>query len=184
MPIKNTQQQYGWLAQLFHWAIVVLIVTQYILAEQFEALPRGLEKYHLINDHKSFGMAVLILATLRLAWRFMSPPPKLPATMKGYEVTLSHISHWLIYGLIFAIPISGWLMSSAADYPIPFFDWFKFPALIGPDKTRVERYEEIHELLNYLLFSVVVIHTLAALKHHFVDKDNVLRRMVPFWKLK
>jgi len=184
IQLKNTLQRYGIVAQLLHWTIVALIITQFILADQFHDLPRGLEKYRLINDHKSFGMLVLMLSCLRLCWRWTNPVPSLPSNMPRYEITLAQLTHYLLYVLILCIPLSGWLMSSAGDYKIPFFDWFQFPALISPDDKLKDLFEELHEWLATGLFALAVIHSLAALKHHFINRDNILRRMLPFCKLK
>ena len=176
---RNSATRYGGIAQLFHWVVVVLIAVQVVLAEIAEDLPLGLEKLAALARHKSFGMTILGLIVLRLSWRLLNPPPPLPSHMKPYESGLARLTHWVFYALLVCIPVSGWLMSSAANFPVSYFGLLTFPDLIGPDKEAVERLKEIHELLGKLLFVTIALHVAAALKHHFVDGDDVLRRMLP-----
>lgn len=179
MQLRNTEARFGAVAQLFHWLIVALIVAQYVLAQIFEDMPLGMAKIKMIGYHKAVGMTILMLALLRLIWRWMNPVPKLPATLKSYERRLAHLSHFLLYLLIFAIPLSGWIMSSVANIPVSYFGAFTFPDLVGPDKSLVDPVKEVHEILNIILLVVAAAHIAAALKHHFILKDDVLRRMLP-----
>lgn len=179
MQFRNTETRFGAVAQFFHWAIVALIITQYVLAQIFEDMPLGMAKIKMIGNHKAVGMTILMLAVLRLIWRWMNPVPALPGTLKPYERRLAHISHILLYLLIFAIPISGWIMSSVANIPVSYFGLFSFPDLLGEDKSLVDPVKEVHEILNVILLVTVMVHVAAALKHHFILKDDVLKRMLP-----
>lgn len=181
MEFRNTEIRFGIVAQFFHWTIVALIITQYILVEIFDDMPLGMAKIRMIGYHKAVGMTVLMLATLRLIWRWINPVPVLPGNLKPYERHLAHISHFLLYLLIFAIPLSGWIMSSVANIPVSYFGWFTFPDFVGPHKPLVDPVKEVHEVLNVILLVTVTVHVAAALKHHFILKDDVLKRMLLPW---
>jgi cytochrome b561 len=179
MPLRNTAEAYGSLAKFLHWAIVLLIVPQYFLAEAADELPNGIEKLQILNWHKSLGMLVLLLALARIGWKVMNRG--LPGPIGDpLQRKLAAAGHGLLYLLILAQPISGWAMSSAANYPVTLFGWFQFPALVAENHGLHESLEEVHEVLFYFMVAVAVVHILAALYHHFLLKDSVLRRMLPF----
>ena len=178
MHVKNSETQYGAVAQLFHWVIVGLIVTQFILANKAEDL-QGLAKIPTLALHKSVGMTILGLAILRLLWRLVNPVPPMPIDTPRWQRLAAHLSHWALYGLLFIIPLFGWLMSSARNFPVSWFKLFTFPDLIAPNRPAYEFFHEAHELLAGALFYIAIVHIAAALKHHFIDRDNVLRRMLP-----
>jgi cytochrome b561 len=180
MPNPNADTRYGAVAQSFHWIIATLIVTQFVLANQAEDLPLGLHKLILFARHKSFGMTVLILAVLRLIWRFTHRPPALPDGMTPLERRLALFTHVGFYVLLFAMPLSGWLMSSAKNYSVSWFGLFTWPNLIAPDEGAFNFLKTTHDVLAKALFWLAILHVLAALKHHFWNKDDVLRRMLPF----
>src|SRR5687767_5227117 len=113
MPLKNTANRYGSLARFFHWTIVLLIILQYILITYAKDLPQGAEKMQFYTWHKSVGVTVLVLAIFRLLWRFMNKVPELPRHMNLAEVMAARLSHYALYFLIFAMPLSGYLMSVA-----------------------------------------------------------------------
>lgn len=182
--LRNTAIRYGWLSKFFHWTIVVLIILQYVIISRAESLPLGKDKFEAYKYHKSFGITILALAALRLLWRWINTVPALPNTLKPYERALAHITHWGLYILIFALPITGWLMSSASNFPVSYFGWFTLPNLVGPDKAFSGQMEDLHGLLFNILVAIAVLHILAALKHHFWLKDDVLRRMLPFGRLR
>ena len=172
--------RYGGVARFFHWSIAGLIVLQYVLAKLGELAEDDGERLRalaLLANHKSVGMMVLALAVLRVGWRFIKTPPRLPAGMPNWQQTASHVSHWSLYALIFAMPISGWLLSSAAAYSVSWFGVFTWPDLIEPSKAWRSAMHSTHDILGKLLFAVAVLHIVAACKHHFLDRDDVLRRM-------
>ncbi len=116
MPNQGSPTRYGAVAQAFHWIIAALVVTQFVLANLAEDLPIGVHKLALLARHKSFGMTVLMLAILRLLWRLKHPPPELPAGMTPLERMLARATHAAFYVLLFAMPLTGWLMSSAKGF--------------------------------------------------------------------
>ena len=179
MQLKNDALRYGVIAQLFHWASVALIITQFVLANKAEGLPLGPAKIATLATHKSIGMTVFGLAILRLIWRWFNPVPGMPATTPAWQRWAAHVSHWALYGLIMITPIIGWLMSSARNFPVSWFGLFTLPDFVEPDTARYEFFHTTHEVLATTLFVVAIVHAAAALKHHFFDKDNVLRRMLP-----
>jgi len=180
MQWRNSAHGYGAVAKLLHWSIVLLIIAQYVIIEAIEELPDGVEKFAIITRHKSLGMLVLGLALVRIAWRFSNGRRPAPVSMPRAQRIAAAAGHGLLYVLILAQPISGWLMSSAANYPVTFFGLFQFPALVGADHGAHEFYEELHEALFVALAIIAGIHALAALYHHFLLKDDTLRRMLPF----
>lgn len=180
MQLQNSLTRWGAVSKFFHWTIVVLIIVQYTLAEIAEDLPLGLQKFKTLALHKSFGLTILTLAVVRLLWRGMNPTPELPNTLKPYERVLARFNHFALYLLLFAQPITGWMMSSAANFPVSYFGWFTLPNLVAPDKGLQELLHEVHENLFRVLVALAVLHVAAALKHHFWLKDSVLKRMLPF----
>jgi cytochrome b561 len=180
MPNPAEKTRYDAVAQTFHWLIAALIVTQFALAWTAEDLPLGLHKLALFARHKSFGMTVLMLAVLRLAWRWSHRPPALPKGMTPIEVKLAHATHAAFYVLLFAMPLTGWLMSSAKNYSVSWFGLFTWPDLIGKNESAFDALRETHDILSWTLLAVTILHVLAALKHHFWNKDSVLLRMLPF----
>jgi cytochrome b561 len=183
MQLKNSEDRYGVVTQMLHWAIVALIIVQFVLAERADELPRGMAKIATLAQHKSFGITILFLVLLRVVWRWMNPVPKIPNTLPRWQQLGAHISHYGLYVLLFATPLLGWTMSSARNFPVSYFGLFTLPNLVAPDRTLYEFLHEAHEVAAKLIFGLAVLHAVAALKHHFIDKDNVLRRMLPL-KLK
>ena len=180
MPTRATR--YSPLAQMFHWVIAGLIIVQFTLARLAEPLPLGVHKLALLARHKSVGMTILMLAVLRLLWRIWHPAPPLPAGMTRWERAGAHASHWAFYVLLFAMPLTGWTMSSAKNYSVSWFGLFTWPNLIGKNEAAFEFLKTTHDILSDVLFAVAVLHILAALKHHFWHRDDVLIRMLPFTK--
>src|SRR6202453_5384934 len=182
MPNQSPPNRYSAVAQGFHWLIAALIVVQFTLAWSADDLPLGARKLALLARHKSFGMTILMLAVLRLLWRLRNPPPSLPSGMTPMERSLARATHIAFYVLLFAMPLTGWLMSSAKNYSGSWFGVFPRPNLIAKNETAFNLLRSTHHLLSYALFAIAVLHVLAALKHHFWDKDPVLLRMLPLMK--
>ena len=180
MTLRNTASAYGSIAKLLHWTIVVLIIAQFWLGYSADDLPNGLAKLKLLATHKSIGMTVLMLALVRVVWRLANPVPPPPVTTPRWQQLAARTSHLLLYLLLFLQPVTGWIMSSARNFPVSYFGWFQWPDLVRPSDELHERFEDIHHLLAEALLVVAVVHAAAALYHHFWVKDDVLRRMLPF----
>jgi cytochrome b561 len=161
--------------------MVALVLTQFVLAAIFEEMEKGPAKGDMIGTHKAVGITVLVLAALRLAWRFTNPVPVLPATTRNYERVLSRIAHTLLYILLVSMPLSGWMMSSAGGRTVSYFGLFDLPNLVAESEAIGDFFHEFHEIAAVIFVAVIALHLLAALKHHFVDKNDVLRRIVPGW---
>lgn len=180
MTMNLTASRYGRVAQSLHWIIAALIVVQFVLASLADDLPLGMQKLAMLARHKSVGMTILMLAVVRLAWRLRHPAPALPAGMTGLERWAARFTHGLFYTLLFAMPLSGWLMSSAKNYTVSWFGLFSWPNLIAPSETGFKVLLQTHQVLAGVLFFTAILHVAAALKHHFWNKDDVLTRMLPF----
>ncbi len=170
---------YNAAAKLLHWLIAGGIVVQFVLAKLAENADEDGAKFRelvLLANHKSVGITILALMILRLAWRLYRPPPA-PVAMPRWQRTASAISHWSFYALLIVMPLSGWLMSSASNISVSWFNLFQLPDFVAPDEGLEELFEEIHETLAKVLFALALIHVLAVAKHTFVDRDGVLRRM-------
>lgn len=178
MLIDSTR--YHPVSRALHWAFAGLVVLQFVLAklaERAEISGSALAQLAFLANHKSVGISILVLVIVRLLWRWRTPPPALPDSLERWQVLASNISHWGLYGLIVLLPISGWLMSSASAYSVSWFNVIQLADFVAPDPSLKETFESIHEFLTKVLLLLASIHLLAALKHHVVDKDDVLRRM-------
>ncbi|HKT33147.1 MAG TPA: cytochrome b [Gammaproteobacteria bacterium] len=179
VPLRNTRERYGLIAQLFHWVIVVLVAAQFVLGFMAHGLPISMERLVLLARHKSIGITIFVLVVLRLAWRLYSrPPPLLPSPHPLFN-TAARMSHGLMYALLLSMPPVGWLLSSASNLTVAWFGLFSLPNLVGPDKRLAQALLLTHESMAWLLLVTIVVHVLAALWHHFLLKDTVLLRMLP-----
>ncbi len=175
----ETVTQYTGTAKVLHWLMALLIIGLFALGQYMSDLSMSPRKLQLYSWHKWVGVTVFFLLLVRVGWRIMHQPPALPEQMSKQQRLASHVSHAVLYLLMLAIPISGWLMSSAKGYQTVWFGVLPIPDLLGKDKQLGDVLAELHGALNGLLMFIVVIHVLAALKHHFIDRDNVFKRMLP-----
>lgn len=179
MQLRNTNTAWGAVSQTLHWLVVALIILQYVLAESAEGLPLGMAKLATLARHKSVGITILGLAVIRLLWRLGNRTPALPQAMRAWERILARSSHAGLYVCIFAMPITGWLMSSAKNFPVSWFGWFQLPDLVPPDAGLFDAMRATHGIIFNCLLVLAILHGLGALKHHFVNRDEVLTRMLP-----
>ncbi|MBA1147985.1 cytochrome b [Ectothiorhodospiraceae bacterium WFHF3C12] len=179
MRLRNSDQHWGLVAQLLHWLIAVLIVVMAALGWYMTTLKISPTMFELYALHKSIGITILTLVVLRVAWRASNPTPALPGHMRTTERRLAHITHGLLYLILFAMPISGYVINSAAAFPLKVFGLFTIPNVIPENEAVKEAAQAFHETLIWVLIGILVLHVAGALKHHFVDRDNVLRRMIP-----
>ena len=140
-------------------------------------LPLSPQKLTLYSWHKWFGVTVFLLVWLRLAWRVTHRPPALPASLSKPMRWAAHAGHAALYGLMVLIPLSGWLMSSAKGFQTVWFGMLPIPDLLGRDRALGDLLQQVHKLLNVLLMFTLAGHVGAALWHHFVLRDDTLRRM-------
>lgn len=166
-------------AKVLHWGIAVLVLGLLGLGFYMTDLALSPTKLRLYSWHKWAGVTVFALSIVRLVWRAMHTPPALPAQMSALERFAAHAGHHLLYLLMLAIPLSGWLMSSAKGVQTVWFGVLPLPDLLAKDKAVGDLLQTLHMSLNLVLAAVLLGHVGAALKHHFIDRDEVLIRMLP-----
>lgn len=184
--LRNTTTGYGSIAIVFHWTMALLIIGMLALGLYMHNLPlTEPATFQLYQLHKSFGFIVLGLAVLRLAWRLVNPSPRLPDGMHPFEKLAAHLAHIGLYLLILAIPVTGWFMVSASPWGIPtvLFNIVPVPHLPVPEALGTKEQAEsffklLHEYGAYLLIGLIVAHIAAALKHHFLARDETLKRIL------
>ena len=170
--------RYSGPAIALHWIVFVLIAVGWGLGTYMADLPFSPQKLKYVAWHKWLGVTIFLVAAFRLAWRLGHDVPPLPA-MPAWQRSAAMTVHWLLYALILIIPLTGWLFSSATGVPTVYLGVIQLPDLIAKNKTTADLLRSIHWALNWTLFVVVLGHTAFALKHHFIDRDLVLRRMLP-----
>jgi cytochrome b561/polyisoprenoid-binding protein YceI len=183
MTIRNTSARWGAVSQLLHWLIVALIAIQATLGLTGRMLPLGVEKLAVLARHKSIGITILGLAALRLLWRWLNPTPPLPYNLKPHERILARFTHAALYVLLFAMPVTGWMMSSARGFAVSWFNLYQLPDLVPKSERVYDAMVTTHAALAIALALTVALHIAGALKHHFVLKDDTLRRMLPFGRI-
>ena len=172
MPSRYTRT-----AISLHWLVALLVIATFALGWYMHDLKISPAKLQYYSWHKWMGITVLALALLRLVWRLTHQPPPLPASTPRWQALAASGAHWVLYGLIFAIPLSGWAYSSASGYPVVWLGVLPLPDWVPKDKALAAELKDLHEVLTQVLLVVVVAHVGAALKHHFIDRDGLLRRM-------
>ncbi len=176
---QSPNTHYTATAKGLHWFMALGLIGLFALGLYMADLHLSPWKLKLYSWHKWAGVSLFLLALVRLFWRLTHRPPELPGHMRFLERWLAHLGHAVLYLLLFAIPLSGWLMSSAKGVQTVYFGLWPIPDLLPKDKVLGDTLHEVHETLNWILALVVSGHALVALKHHFVDHDAVLRRMLP-----
>jgi cytochrome b561 len=176
--------QYTRTAIILHWAVALLIFTAFPLGLYMHDLPLSPTKLRLYSWHKWIGVSIFLLAVLRVMWRTTHRPPALIEAMPRWEKLAAQTVHYLLYVLILIIPLSGWLMSSAKGIQTVWFGVLPLPDLVGKNKELADVLHEVHEALNLGMAALVLGHIGASLKHHFIDRDDVLVRMMPFLRKK
>lgn len=177
MTLRNTEDRFGWAAKGFHWLTAAALVAMFAIAWRMDALPVGLAKLQAYGWHKSIGLTILAVTLLRLLWRLGNPQPRFLGN-SGWQRRASTAAHWLLYACLIALPLLGWLMSAAANTPVNLFGLLVLPNPIAPDRELAHLFEVAHETLAYGLLALVALHAAAALKHHVLDRDATLRRML------
>lgn len=181
MDLENTRERYGSVAVAFHWLAALLVVGLLALGLYMTRLPdAGFDKKKivLIIWHKEYGIVVLVVVAARLAWRWWQPAPHLePAPM--WQKLAARVVHLWLYALLIALPVTGWLMSSASSLPVPFFGLGYLPDFLPHDDILFHAFLAMHAWLAYTLIALIAVHAGAALWHHFVDRDRTLKKMLP-----
>lgn len=175
--------RYSTAAIAMHWLLALVIAAMFVVGVYMTDLPFSPQRLKLYNWHKWAGVSFLALTLLRMLWRVTHRPPALPITvtrnMPGWQTRAYHATHHLMYLLFFAVPLVGWAYSSAAGFPIVWFGQLPLPDLLSANKELAELIKPLHKLLALALVALAGLHIAAALKHHLVDRDGLLSRMLP-----
>ena len=174
-PLVN--ERYSRVAIAFHWTIALLVIVNLAIGLGGDAVPALGALFPL---HKAIGITVLVLTLGRVAWRLAHRPPPLPTTTPGWERGLAHATHWTLYALLLAMPLTGWAMSSNPDRrrPLTWFGAFDIPYLpVSSGGAKLGH--DLHGLFGWAMLLLVVLHVAAALRHHFLLRDTILLRMAP-----
>lgn len=180
MHYTNSSERYGVIAKTLHWTLFLAIAGLLTIGFIMESMALSPDKIKLIGLHKAVGILVLIAALFRLSWRFFNITPALDGAIPRWQGILANIVHYLLYALMILMPLSGWLMSSAAGFPVSLFGFVTLPDFISPSPDLRRFFGDTHEILAFTLIALVAMHAGAALYHHIIRKDNTLRRMLPF----
>ena len=176
MQIGDSQAGYGLVTRLTHWIMALAIPAMFALGLWMVTLNYYSPYYRTAPDiHRSVGMLLLFFLVLRFLWRLANARPG-DEELKPYERVASRWVHWGFYVLLFALMVSGYLISTADGRPIEVFDWFSVPSLVQ-QKGLEDSAGEVHEILAYATMALLVLHAAAALKHHFIDRSSILKRM-------
>ena len=171
--------RYSSLSIILHWLMLLLLASVYACMELREFYPRGSDfREGLKTWHFMLGLSVFVLVLVRISARVVGGTPPISPQPPKWQNILAKITHFGLYALMIGMPIGGWLILSASGKPIPYFG-LELPALVGPNKALAEQIEEIHETIGTVGYYLIGLHALAALFHHYVVKDNTLRRMMP-----
>jgi cytochrome b561 len=174
--------RYTSVAIVMHWLLALAILGIFVVGLYMADLPFSPQRLKLYNWHKWAGISFLLLSVLRLFWRTTHRAPALPSAlaraMPAWQTRAYHATHHLMYALFFAVPLIGWAYSSAAGFPIVLFGQIALPDFVGPDKALAELIKPLHELAAWSLVVLAALHMAAALKHHWIDRDGLLLRMM------
>jgi len=187
--IRNSKSSWGLVSRVVHWAMAGLVLWMLYLGTKMAGTLNLFAKFSMVQEHKSFGFVVFVMLIARLSWRFCSPTPRLPENMPRWQVVASHASHALLYLLLIAVPVTGWLMVTSSplndEGALPFqvrnmvFGLFEMPDPFEPGSAELSRrFGQLHWLCTRLLMLLLAVHVLAALKHQFIDRDGLLVRMI------
>ncbi|AYH43334.1 cytochrome b [Azoarcus sp. DN11] len=178
----KTPEHYARPAVVVHWLIAILVLVALPLGYYMTDLSLSPRKLQLISWHKWIGFTVLLLFIPRLIVRLTRPVPVPVTTMPGWQRIVASITHVVLYVLMIAVPVTGWLMSSAKGFPVVYLGLVPLPDLVGKDEALGDLLKSVHEVLTSGLLTLVGLHIAAALKHHIIDRDETLARMVPLLK--
>lgn len=182
MPIKNLADRWGGVSLALHWLTALMILGLVVVGLAMQELSNSPTKIQVYALHKSIGLTVLALTVLRLLWRLVAGVPQPEPGLPRWQQAAASVSHGLLYVILLAMPLSGWLYNSASGFPLKWFGLFSLPRLSGYDADVKAFALAAHETLFLLLAAIVTVHALAALKHHYLDRDRTLVRMLPLIK--
>ena len=176
---KNNSQHYNRLSMSLHWLMLLLMIGVYACIELKGNFAKGSDTRELLKQwHFMLGLSIFALVWLRLITRLFTSSPEIKPAPPQWQQIAAHLMHALLYALMIGAPLAGWIVLSAAEKPIPFFG-LELPALTSPDRALAGQVKQWHELAGTVGYWLIGLHALAALAHHYLIKDNTLRRMLP-----
>ena len=167
-------------AKALHWLTALAVLGMLGLGLWMTELPLGFTKLYAFAWHKWIGLCVLVLTVGRLLWRWRHPPPPLPTGLPHWQLLTAPITHWTLLILLLLMPLSGWLMTSAAGVSVYWFGYIPVPDLVSRDQDLFEALRTTHYILSRLLMVVLVLHIGAVVHHDVLRRDGIFRRMWPF----
>ncbi len=182
MPIRNDRARWGAVSITLHWLTLLLVLALAVLGLTMVGMATSPDKIQVYSLHKSLGLTVLGLTTLRLLWRFFSPVPAQVAGTPRWQHAIARLSHAALYLLLLLVPFSGWWFNSTAGFPLRWFGLVALPPLGEFDKALKASAKETHETLFWMLVAMIAIHAGAALWHHYRLRDATLQRMLPGYR--
>lgn len=180
MQWRNSPSRWGVVAQTLHWTIALAVIGLALVGLLMQELPNSPQKLQVYALHKSVGLTVLVLVVLRLGWRLVDRRPAAPPGQPRWQRGLAAATHGLLYLLLLAMPLTGWLYNSASNFPLRWFGLVRIPPLAAADPDLKALAQDLHSAGFYLLAVLFALHVGAALKHHYLDRDRTLAAMLPF----
>jgi len=179
IQLRSSIDRWGLVARMLHWGMFLLFGVTVYIGFYMVDLPRGFATYQVYSLHKSLGITLLVLAAVRWLWRLMDTVPQRPLVPQWQSIVASAMVAAL-YVVMWVIPLSGWLYNSAAGFPLQWFGYLHWPALMDANPSIKVIARQVHETTVYIFMGLLVMHIAAACKHHWVDRDDIMRRMMPF----
>jgi cytochrome b561/polyisoprenoid-binding protein YceI len=177
--LRNTHSNWGAVSKTLHWLTLILILAAVTMGWVAELWPVSLAKINLFVSHKSIGISILVLVIIRLGWKVSNPVPGSASGISEANNRLAHVGHWALYGILLAMPLSGWILNSAANFPFKWLGLVAVPNLVEPNEVLQGQAEGLHFVLFLVLTAMVVGHAAAAIWHHVSHKSDLLVRMLP-----
>jgi cytochrome b561 len=174
----SARPQYGPTAKLFHWLIVALLIVQYLIGWLMPDLHRGMQPGIPMTMHISFGLLIFVLIVLRLVWRLTHPVGP-DSSLPRWQRVSSEATHWLLYALVLATTVTGWLFASFRGWSVSFFYLFPAPMLTSDNAAAGRAIDGMHQAMEWALLVFIGLHVLTALAHLFIYRDRVMQRMLP-----
>lgn len=178
MRLRNSDREWGIPSIVLHWLLAVGILAMVGIGLYMVEMPNSMAKLRMYALHKSIGLTILALVVLRLAWRLYAGAPAPEPGTPRWQQHAATATHWMLYGLMLLMPISGWVFNSASNFPLQWFGLFNLPALVQPDPELKDLARAVHRWGYYLVCALVLVHAGAAIKHHVFNRDRTLLRML------
>ncbi len=177
MSLGNSATHWGLISRLLHWFMAIAIIFMFGLGATMINMRLSPMKLEMFIVHKSIGILLLLLVTIRIVWRLLNPAPRSPRSFSASQRRVVAVGQLLMYALMICIPVSGWVINSAANFPLQWFSLFEIPPIAQPNLDTEAYAKTVHLVLVLTLGAVVLIHITAALNHHFIQKNDILKRM-------